>query len=77
MLVIFSFYEEGLNQLAQLLGIAIPANLVFAGSIFAILIYLLHLSVTTSKLQRQNKKMAQDIALLNKKITEITSKPKS
>lgn len=76
-IVIFSFYEEGLNRLALLFGIAIPANLVFAGSIFAILIYLLHLSVTTSKLQRQNKKMAQDIALLNKKITDITSKPKN
>ena len=73
-LVIFSFYEEGLNLLSRLVGIAIPANLVFAGSIFAILIYLLHLSVATSKLQRQNKQMAQEIALMKKQINDIESK---
>lgn len=73
-LVFFSFYEDGLYKLAALFGIAIPANLVFAGSIFIILIYLLHLSVATSRLQRQNKQMAQDIALMNKKINELSEK---
>lgn len=75
-LVIFSFYESGLLYLAHLFGVILPANLVFAGSIFAILIYLLHLSVTASKLHRQNKQMAQEIALLSKKISDIENKEK-
>jgi len=68
-LLLFSFWENGLAIISKLMGIAIPANLVFMASIFAILIYLLHLSVTTSKLQRQNKQMAQEIALLKQHIT--------
>jgi predicted ATP-grasp superfamily ATP-dependent carboligase len=41
---------------------------VFTGAIFAILIYLLHLSVVVSKLQEQNKTLAQEMALLREEI---------
>ncbi|MEW6468028.1 MAG: DUF2304 domain-containing protein [Bacteroidota bacterium] len=67
-LVVFSFWRNGLDVMSQLLGIIAPPNLVFTGAIFAILIYLLHLSITVSRLQEQNKTLAQDIALLKQKL---------
>lgn len=66
-LILFSFWREGLDLVSELLGIQSPPNMVFTGAIFALLIYLLHLSVTVSKLQEQNKILAQEIALLKNK----------
>lgn len=66
-LIVFSFWREGLEVLANTLGVYQAPNLVFAGAIFAILIYLLHLSIVVSKLHYQNKQLAQEIALLKNK----------
>ena len=44
-----------------------PPNLIFTGAIAAILIYLLHLSVVVSKLQEQNKRLAQELANMKAK----------
>ena len=66
-LIAFSFWRDGLRVMSKLVGIDAPPNLVFTGAIFAILIYLLHLSIVVSKLQEQNKTLAQDIALLKQK----------
>ncbi len=66
-LILFSFCRKGIDTVSHLLGIIDPPNMIFTGFIFAVLIYLLHLSVTVSKLQEQNKKLAQDIALMKNK----------
>src|SRR5215218_1345367 len=66
-LIIFSVWSDGLEKVTKLLGFQLPSNLIFTGAIFAMLIYLLHLSVVVSKLQEQNKTLAQDIALLKEK----------
>jgi|ERR1035437_8781939 hypothetical protein len=66
-LVLFSFWRNGLEVLSHLLGVYEAPNLVFTGAIFAIFIYLLHLSVIVSKLYSQNKQLAQEIALLKEK----------
>jgi hypothetical protein len=63
-LIVFSFWRQGLDKLAILMGVDKAPNLVFTIAIFAILIYLLHLSIVVSKLHDKNKKMAQEIALL-------------
>ena len=62
-LILFSLWRDGLQVFADLLGVIEAPNLVFTGAIFAILIYLLHLSVTVSKVQRQNKTLAQKLAI--------------
>ena len=67
-LILFSFWREGLELVAQMLGVYEAPNLVFTGAIFSIFIYLLHLSVVVSKLHSQNKQLAQDIALLKEKL---------
>lgn len=67
-LLVFSFWRNGLQVMAKLFGVYEAPNLVFTACIFSILIYLLHLSVVASKLHQQNKQMAQDIALLKEKV---------
>lgn len=67
-LVIFSFWRQGLEVVADLLGIYEAPNMVFAAAIFIILIYLLHLSVVSSRLHDQNKTLTQEIAMLKEKL---------
>ena len=74
LLVLFAFWKDGLFILSDLFGVFVPTNLVFTASIFVILIYLLHLSVVSSKLYRQNKSMAQEIALLKKYAEDLNNK---
>src|SRR5438874_3671555 len=62
-LIALSFWRNGLDVLARLFGVYEPLNLIFTGAIFAILIYLLHLSVTVSRLQFQNRTLAQELVL--------------
>ena len=73
-LILFSFWRNGLEVIARTFGVHDPPNLVFAGAIFAILVYLLHLSLTVSKLQMQNKTLAQELALLKEKLQKMNSK---
>jgi hypothetical protein len=67
-LVVFSFWRDGLEVFSRILGIYEAPNMVFTGAIFAIMIYLLHLSIVLSKVQEQNKKLAQELALLKEKL---------
>lgn len=74
-LVVFSFWRGGLDVIARLFGVYSPPNLVFISAIFAMLVYLLHLSVVVSKLQEQNKKLSQEIGLLNTLLKEKDRNP--
>lgn len=67
-LVIFSVWRNGLEVFSKMLGIYEAPNMVFTGAIFAIMIYLLHLSIVLSKVQAQNKKLTQELALLKEKL---------
>jgi hypothetical protein len=68
LLLLFSFWRDGLEVMARLFGVYMPPNLVFMGAIFAILVYLLHLSTVVSALHAKNKKLSQDMALLKEKM---------
>ncbi|MCW3076249.1 MAG: hypothetical protein JWO32_858 [Bacteroidetes bacterium] len=63
-LMVFAFWRNGLDIVAKLLGVYYAPALVFLGAIFAIIIFLVHLSVINSKLQKQMKDLAQEHALL-------------
>lgn len=67
-LILFSFWRNGLEIVSTLLGVYSAPNLVFMGAIFGIFIYLLHLSVVVSSLLEKNKKLSQEIALLKNKL---------
>jgi hypothetical protein len=72
-LITFAFWRKGLDFFADLLGVYFPPNLVFTVAIFAILIYLLHLSIVVSKLHDKNKVLTREIALIKKKLEEQES----
>jgi hypothetical protein len=67
-LIVLSFWRGALRSLANIFGVYEPLNLIFTGIIFAILVYLLHLSMTVSKLQLQNKILSQELVLLKEKL---------
>jgi hypothetical protein len=64
LLSVFAFWRNGLDVIAKLLGVYYAPALIFLAAIFAIIIFLVHLSVINSKLQKQMKDLAQDHALL-------------
>jgi hypothetical protein len=70
LLIVFSFWRNGLDVLAKKFGVYDPPNLVFTGFIFIILIYLLHLSIVNSKLQKSITKLTQEMALLKQEKEE-------
>jgi hypothetical protein len=67
-LLIFSFWRDGLEIVAHALGVFQAPNLVFTAAIFIILVYLLHLSKVASRLHQQNKTLSQELALLKEKV---------
>lgn len=71
-LVIFSFWRQGIEKVAFLLDVNYPPALFFFGAILVILTFLIHLSLVNSKQHLQIKNLAQEIALLKQKY-----KPKS
>lgn len=75
-LVAFAFWRNGLEYFADLVGVKDAPNLVFTGAIFAMLIYLLHLSIVVSRLQKENKTLSQEIGLMKEKEKEREKKEK-
>jgi len=71
LLIIFAFWRNGLEVVATILGVYEAPNLVFTAAIFAILVYLLHLSVVISKLHGSNKTLNQEMALLKNRIMDL------
>lgn len=63
-LLVFSVWRRGLEEIALALGVLYPPSLVFLAALFAIIIFLVHLSVVVSRQQRQIKILTQEIAFL-------------
>ena len=76
-LIVFSFWRNGLAVIANLFGVFSPPNLIFMVAIFGIFVYLLHLSIVVSKLQSNNKELSQQIALLKNKIKNYDAEDSS
>ncbi len=67
-LSIFSFWRDGFEKIAEFVGVYEAPNLIFTIAIFAIFVYLIHLSKVVSKLHEQNKTLIQELTLLSEKI---------
>lgn len=70
-LIVFSIWRQGLDQISLLLGVYYPPSLIFLGAIFAIIVFLVHLSVVNSKLQGQIKDLSQEVAMLKKELSDM------
>jgi len=73
-LLLFAFWRNGLDVIAKLLGVYYPPALIFLGAIFAIMVFLVHLSVVNSKQHKQIKELAQEMALLKEQIENSGNK---
>jgi hypothetical protein len=63
-LLVLSVWDDLLDGLADLVGIAVPANALFVVAFGFVLVLLLSFSVVISRLSRENKLLAQEIARL-------------
>lgn len=70
LLLVFSFWRNGLDMIASALGVYYAPSLVFLVGLFVIIIFLVHLSVVNSKQHLQIKNLAQTLALLEKKMAD-------
>lgn len=64
-LLVLSVWDDLLNTLADAVGIATPANALFVVGFGFVLVMLLSFSSVISRLTRENKLLAQEIARLN------------
>jgi hypothetical protein len=76
LLLFFSIWRDGLEFFSNLLGVHEAPNLVFLVAIFAVFVYLLHLSIVASKNKENTKKMAQEIAFLKQLVMELKAREK-
>jgi len=71
-LVVFSIWRDGLTEISLLLGVFYPPSLIFLVGLFAVIGFLVHLSVVVSKLQQSIKDLTHEVAFLKK---ELADKP--
>jgi hypothetical protein len=69
-LLVLAVWNDLLAEVADLVGIATPANALFAVAFGFILLLLLSFSVVVSRLSRENKLLAQEVARLNRERQE-------
>ncbi|GAB4001940.1 hypothetical protein GCM10028807_59340 [Spirosoma daeguense] len=72
-LIVFSIWRKGLEEISLMLGVYYPPSLIFLAAIFAIIVFLVHLSVVNSKLQNQIKNLSQEMAMMKKELSDIRS----
>ncbi|MGZ4088949.1 MAG: DUF2304 domain-containing protein, partial [Bacteroidia bacterium] len=68
---VLSFWRGGLDLLARLLGVYYAPSLLFMLLFFAIIVYLVHLSVINTRQQDKLKMLAQEMALLKEKFNSL------
>lgn len=69
-LLVLSFWRAGLDRIAALLGVFYAPSLIFLAALFAVAIFLVHLSVVATRLEHQNRLLAQELALLRNELRE-------
>jgi hypothetical protein len=67
-LLVLAIWRNGIEIIAAALGVYYAPALLFLIAIFAIIVFLVHLSVVNSKQHKQIKNLTQEIALLKEQI---------
>jgi hypothetical protein len=70
-LLVLAVWRGGLEQLADLLGIAYPPNALFLAAGGFVLLTLLHFSVAISRLSEETKVLAQEVARLDQETRSV------
>ena len=70
-LIVFSIWRHGLEQISLALGVFYPPSLVFLAAIFAIIVFLVHLSVVVSRMQSHIKSLTHEMAYLKQELAQL------
>jgi hypothetical protein len=70
-LLVFSLKKNLLDQLASFVGIAYAPSLLLLGAILLGFLLSMHFSVALSRLAEQNKRLAQELAILRLSVEEL------
>ena len=76
-LLVLSLWRGLLDVLAHLVGIFSPPTALFVVAFGFVLLILLQFSVVISRLSQENKKLAQQVGLLNWKLSQLQGKDAS
>lgn len=69
--VVLALWPGLLNGLSQVLGFQLPVNLLFFMAILLLLGVCLHLSYEASQLEDETRNLAEEVALLSERITQL------
>ena len=75
-MLVFSFTRGLLHKVASLVGVHYPPSLIFIIAFFFLVVINIHFSMFITRLSRQNKTLAQELALLKEKIDRINNDQK-
>jgi hypothetical protein len=71
-LLVLSLWREGLNTIADWLGVeSYPPAILFAAAVLFVIVVLLHYSTVLSKLTDDNVRLAQEVGLLRERIRAL------
>ena len=73
-IICLSLSRKSLDILAKLMGIYYPPSALFVIAALFFLLILLHFSVVTSELTEKNRKLAQQISMMDWKMRELQKK---
>lgn len=73
MLLLMSIDRHFIDRAAAFFGIAYPPSLLLLGAIFLGFVLAMHFSIALSRLSEQNKRLAQEVALLRLEIEKRES----
>jgi hypothetical protein len=71
-LIVLSVWRGLLDYVALSVGVAYPPSLLLLGAIVLGFLLALHYSISLSRLMEQNKRLAQEVALLHHQVNQIT-----
>lgn len=70
-MLVLSVWRDGLHTLSTLVGIVYPPNLLFLVALLFVFFLLLYFSTVMTKLTRENKEIAQQVALLREEVRRL------
>ncbi len=70
--VVVASFPTLLDRLAQVIGVVLPSNLIFFAAIVLLVGVAMHLSTEVSRLEDETRVLAEEIALLDQRMSELT-----
>lgn len=74
-LIVVSLWRNSLEIVARLTGIAYPPSVLLLGVIVLGFALAMHYSISLSRLAEQNKRLAQELALLRHRVESLDARP--